>query len=40
MPQTIVWVANRDNPLNDTSGNLTIAADGNIVLFDGAPKKN
>ncbi|KAG5113962.1 hypothetical protein JHK82_037231 [Glycine max] len=35
-PQTVVWVANRDNPLNDTSGNLTIAADGNIVLFDGA----
>ncbi|KHN19082.1 G-type lectin S-receptor-like serine/threonine-protein kinase [Glycine soja] len=35
-PQTVVWVANRDNPLNDISGNLTIAADGNIVLFDGA----
>ncbi|XP_022643034.1 G-type lectin S-receptor-like serine/threonine-protein kinase At4g27290 isoform X2 [Vigna radiata var. radiata] len=35
-PQTIVWVANRDNPLNDSRGNLTIAADGNIVLFDGA----
>ncbi|XP_028204119.1 G-type lectin S-receptor-like serine/threonine-protein kinase At4g27290 isoform X1 [Glycine soja] len=36
LPQTIVWVANRDSPLNDTSGNLTVAADGNIVLFDGA----
>ncbi|KAG4948377.1 hypothetical protein JHK82_041560 [Glycine max] len=36
LPQTIVWVANRDSPLNDASGNLTVAADGNIVLFDGA----
>ncbi|KAG2396156.1 G-type lectin S-receptor-like serine/threonine-protein [Vigna angularis] len=37
-PQTIVWVANRDIPLNDSRGNLTIAADGNIVLFDGAAR--
>ncbi|KAL2980477.1 hypothetical protein AAZX31_13G231400 [Glycine max] len=35
MPQTVVWVANRDYPLNDSSGNLTIVA-GNIVLFDGS----
>ncbi|KAL2341983.1 hypothetical protein Fmac_009923 [Flemingia macrophylla] len=39
MPQTIVWVANRDTPLNDSRGNLTIAVDGNIVLFDGAGNK-
>ncbi|TKY71597.1 G-type lectin S-receptor serine/threonine-protein kinase [Spatholobus suberectus] len=36
MPQTVVWVANRETPLNDSSGNLTIVAGGNIVLFDGA----
>ncbi|KAG5113965.1 hypothetical protein JHK82_037234 [Glycine max] len=31
MPQTVVWVANRDYPLNDSSGNLTIVA-GNIDM--------
>ncbi|RDY08933.1 G-type lectin S-receptor-like serine/threonine-protein kinase, partial [Mucuna pruriens] len=36
MPQTIVWVANRETPLHDPSGNLTIVAGGNLVLFDGA----
>ncbi|KAM3749506.1 hypothetical protein ACB098_05G190700 [Castanea mollissima] len=30
--QTIVWVANRDNPLNDTSGVLSINDQGNLVL--------
>ncbi|KAJ1376667.1 putative serine/threonine-protein kinase [Sesbania bispinosa] len=39
MPQTVVWVANREKPLNDSSGNLTIGADGNIVLVDGAGNK-
>lgn len=29
----ILWVANRDNPVNDTSGILTISADGNLVLL-------
>ncbi|OVA12778.1 Protein kinase domain [Macleaya cordata] len=33
--QTIVWVANRDNPLKDFSGVLRIAKDGNLVLLDG-----
>ncbi|KAI3846894.1 hypothetical protein MKX03_016550, partial [Papaver bracteatum] len=33
--QTIVWVANRDKPLNDSSGVLKIAADGNLVVLDG-----
>ncbi|KAK2987251.1 hypothetical protein RJ640_017554 [Escallonia rubra] len=33
--QTIVWVANRENPLNDTSGVLKIGSDGNLLLLDG-----
>ncbi|KAI3924163.1 hypothetical protein MKX01_029698 [Papaver californicum] len=32
---TIVWVANRDHPLNDSSGVLRIASDGNLVVVDG-----
>ncbi|KAJ4828222.1 hypothetical protein Tsubulata_813111 [Turnera subulata] len=31
--QTVVWVANRDNPINDTSGVLSIDTQGNLVLF-------
>ncbi|KAE8036906.1 hypothetical protein FH972_009538 [Carpinus fangiana] len=30
--QTVVWVANRDSPLNDTSGVLSINGHGNLVL--------
>ncbi|KAB1199622.1 G-type lectin S-receptor-like serine/threonine-protein kinase RKS1 [Morella rubra] len=30
--RTVVWVANRDNPLNDTSGVLSINGQGNLVL--------
>ncbi|XP_026388018.1 G-type lectin S-receptor-like serine/threonine-protein kinase SD1-13 isoform X1 [Papaver somniferum] len=33
--QNIVWVANRDNPLRDSSGTLRIADDGNLVIVDG-----
>ncbi|XP_038895670.1 G-type lectin S-receptor-like serine/threonine-protein kinase At1g11300 isoform X1 [Benincasa hispida] len=33
--QTIVWVANRDKPLNNTSGIFTIYKDGNLVVLDG-----
>ncbi|OVA08774.1 Protein kinase domain [Macleaya cordata] len=33
--QTIVWVANRDNPLKDSSGVLRIANNGNLVVLDG-----
>ncbi|XP_043687405.1 G-type lectin S-receptor-like serine/threonine-protein kinase At1g11410 [Telopea speciosissima] len=29
---TVVWVANRDNPINDSSGILTFALDGNLVV--------
>ncbi|XVE89087.1 hypothetical protein DITRI_Ditri19aG0122100 [Diplodiscus trichospermus] len=30
---TVVWVANRDNPINDTSGILSIDSRGNLALF-------
>ncbi|KAK2383207.1 G-type lectin S-receptor serine/threonine-protein kinase RKS1 [Trifolium repens] len=30
--QTVVWVANRDNPINDTSGILSINPNGNLVI--------
>ncbi|KAI3874117.1 hypothetical protein MKX03_029793, partial [Papaver bracteatum] len=32
---TIIWVANQDKPLNDSSGVLKIADDGNLVVSDG-----
>ncbi|XP_015574240.2 G-type lectin S-receptor-like serine/threonine-protein kinase At1g11410 isoform X1 [Ricinus communis] len=31
--KTVVWVANRDNPINDTSGVLAISSKGNLVLY-------
>ncbi|KAL0012646.1 hypothetical protein SO802_007754 [Lithocarpus litseifolius] len=31
---TVVWVANREKPLNDSSGVLTISEDGNLVVLD------
>ncbi|KAF8414028.1 hypothetical protein HHK36_002027 [Tetracentron sinense] len=34
LPQTVVWVANRNNPLTNSSGALTIGLDGNIVLLN------
>ncbi|XP_058211363.1 G-type lectin S-receptor-like serine/threonine-protein kinase B120 [Rhododendron vialii] len=33
--KTVVWVANRDNPLTDSTVVLTIAADGNLVIVVG-----
>lgn len=33
-PDTFVWVANRDRPLQNSFGSLKIAQDGNIVLLD------
>ncbi|KAJ0456239.1 putative protein kinase RLK-Pelle-DLSV family [Helianthus annuus] len=33
-PKTYVWVANRDNPVNSSSGKLTIGGNGNIILFN------
>ncbi|KAK7256018.1 hypothetical protein RIF29_29449 [Crotalaria pallida] len=32
---TIVWVANRNQPLKDSSGIVTISEDGNLVVLDG-----
>lgn len=31
--QTVVWVLNRDDPINDTSGVLSIHTRGNLVLY-------
>ncbi|PPS15825.1 hypothetical protein GOBAR_AA04747 [Gossypium barbadense] len=31
--KTVVWVANRENPINDTSGVFSIDRRGNLVLF-------
>ncbi|KAG9144348.1 hypothetical protein Leryth_022339 [Lithospermum erythrorhizon] len=33
--QTVVWIANRDSPLNDMNGVLRIGDDGNLILVDG-----
>ncbi|RZC44817.1 hypothetical protein C5167_037770 [Papaver somniferum] len=33
--ENIVWLANRDRPLKDSSGTLRIANDGNLVISDG-----
>ncbi|KAG5002313.1 hypothetical protein JHK87_023385 [Glycine soja] len=32
---TVVWVANRNQPLNDSSGIITISEDGNLVVLNG-----
>ncbi|WOL12990.1 hypothetical protein Cni_G21759 [Canna indica] len=32
--KTVVWVANRDKPVEDTNGTLNLTADGNLVLFN------
>ncbi|XP_027361433.1 G-type lectin S-receptor-like serine/threonine-protein kinase B120 [Abrus precatorius] len=31
----VIWVANRDNPIKDTAGSITVARDGNLVVLDG-----
>ncbi|XP_042028331.1 G-type lectin S-receptor-like serine/threonine-protein kinase At1g11330 [Salvia splendens] len=33
--ETVIWVANRDTPLTDSSGSLTLSRGGNIVVLDG-----
>jgi hypothetical protein len=35
---TVIWVANRDKPLKNSSGILTISEDGNLVVLDGQKK--
>ncbi|XP_042039086.1 G-type lectin S-receptor-like serine/threonine-protein kinase At1g11300 [Salvia splendens] len=32
---TVVWVANRNKPLNDSSATFQISSDGNLVILDG-----
>ncbi|CAL5436369.1 unnamed protein product [Camellia sinensis] len=32
--QTVVWVANQDNPINGKSGVISINQDGNLVIYD------
>ena len=34
IPQTVVWVANREQPITDSDGLLTILDNGNIALVD------
>ncbi|XP_031093454.1 G-type lectin S-receptor-like serine/threonine-protein kinase At1g11300 [Ipomoea triloba] len=31
----VVWVANRDKPMNDSRGTIAISEDGNLVVLDG-----
>ncbi|KAL2253248.1 UNVERIFIED_CONTAM: G-type lectin S-receptor-like serine/threonine-protein kinase [Sesamum indicum] len=33
--KSVIWVANRDRPLTDSSGIVTISRDGNLVLMNG-----
>ncbi|XP_030514140.2 G-type lectin S-receptor-like serine/threonine-protein kinase B120 [Rhodamnia argentea] len=33
--KTVVWVANRESPVSDESGVLTVSSDGNLVVLDG-----
>ncbi|KZV53241.1 G-type lectin S-receptor-like serine/threonine-protein kinase [Dorcoceras hygrometricum] len=32
---TVIWVANRENPLNDPNGSVQISGDGDLVILDG-----
>ncbi|XP_010492578.1 PREDICTED: G-type lectin S-receptor-like serine/threonine-protein kinase At1g11300 [Camelina sativa] len=33
--QTVIWVANKDKPINDSSGVISVSEDGNILVTDG-----
>ncbi|CAE5957182.1 unnamed protein product [Arabidopsis arenosa] len=33
--QTVIWVANKDKPINDSSGVISVSQDGNLVVTDG-----
>ncbi|KAL0844344.1 hypothetical protein Bca101_017590 [Brassica carinata] len=33
--QTVIWVANKENPINDSSGIISVSEDGNLVVTDG-----
>ncbi|KAG0451238.1 hypothetical protein HPP92_026538 [Vanilla planifolia] len=34
-PSNVVWVANRDAPISDSTGSISVAGDGNLVIVDG-----
>ncbi|XP_070051738.1 G-type lectin S-receptor-like serine/threonine-protein kinase At1g11330 [Nicotiana tomentosiformis] len=36
---TVVWVANRDKPLQDSSGRVTVSEDGNLVILNAQKKR-
>ncbi|KAI8525294.1 hypothetical protein RHMOL_Rhmol13G0219800 [Rhododendron molle] len=36
--RTVVWVANRDRPLTDSSGTMIISDDGNLLILSGQKK--
>ncbi|KAK9152089.1 hypothetical protein Syun_010398 [Stephania yunnanensis] len=36
---TVVWVANRANPISDSSATLTFQSDGNLAIFNGTKTK-
>ncbi|CAA2981440.1 G-type lectin S-receptor-like serine threonine-kinase At4g27290 [Olea europaea subsp. europaea] len=33
-PETVVWIANRENPVADSNGILTFSSDGNLVILN------
>ncbi|XP_024007717.1 G-type lectin S-receptor-like serine/threonine-protein kinase At1g11300 isoform X2 [Eutrema salsugineum] len=33
--QTVIWVANKDMPINDSSGVISVSEDGNLLVTDG-----
>lgn len=35
IPRVVVWVANREDPVTDSSANLTISSNGTLLLFNG-----
>ncbi|XP_023642947.1 G-type lectin S-receptor-like serine/threonine-protein kinase At1g61550 isoform X1 [Capsella rubella] len=35
IPRVVVWVANRENPVNDSTANLAISSSGSLLLFNG-----
>ncbi|KAJ4975651.1 hypothetical protein NE237_000757 [Protea cynaroides] len=37
---TVVWVANRDNPLNDSSGVVSLALDGNLIVSSSSDQRH
>ncbi|CAE5962819.1 unnamed protein product [Arabidopsis arenosa] len=35
IPRVVVWVANRENPVTDSTANLAIGSNGSLLLFNG-----